>query len=163
MTRDGTVLIRRYGHLPRIFDPRSETTKIQRVPGNDALLYSLNRDSRGAWWIGHGDGMRVYDADLNLKKQFLAPQNFSGLTQYSPPLEDREGNIWFITENGVDRIRESRLTVPDLPALRISFSVAAGAGGEVWVNSNPDLGSRGPRALGIGALARPLSRVSWRR
>jgi signal transduction histidine kinase/ligand-binding sensor domain-containing protein len=149
VTRDGNVIMRKYGQTPQLFDPGSEKTTPLRLPGKAALVYSLNRDSRDAWWIGYGDGMRLYDADFHLKKQLLAPQNFSGLGQYVIPLEDREGNIWFITENGVDRIRETRLTLPDMPARRIHFSVTAGTGGEVWVNSNTEMDTGAPRAFAI--------------
>jgi signal transduction histidine kinase/streptogramin lyase len=156
VTADGMVIMRRYGQAPQVFDPHSETTKTLRLPGDGALVYSLNRDSRNAWWIGHGDGMYLYDAGFHLKKRLLAPHNFSGVAQYARPFEDREGNIWFVTENGIDRVRETRLTVPEMPTRRINFSVTAGADGEIWIGSNTDVNIGAPLAFAIAPDGRRI-------
>ena len=40
---------------------------------------------------------------------------------------DGEGNLWFMTENGVDRVRETRLSVQEMPTGSTDFSITAGA------------------------------------
>jgi signal transduction histidine kinase/streptogramin lyase len=47
-------------------------------------------------------------------------------------LEDREGDIWVATENGLDRFRRNRFLKSGLPGAGGRYSLATGAGGRVW-------------------------------
>jgi signal transduction histidine kinase/ligand-binding sensor domain-containing protein len=146
---DGKVILMRLSTTHYQFDPVSETATPLRLPDAKADYYSINRDRRNAWWIGLGDGMRMYTPDFKLKKFLPAPQTFSGVAGYVSPFDDREGNLWFMTENGVDRIRETRLTVPEMPFRGMDFSLAAGDHGEVWVSGNTTLYDMAPPAFAI--------------
>jgi signal transduction histidine kinase/ligand-binding sensor domain-containing protein len=153
---DGKVILMRLSTTHYQFDPSTETATPLRLPDAKAEYYSINRDRRNAWWIGLGDGMRMYTPDFKLKKFLPAPQTFSGVAGYVSPFDDREGNLWFMTENGVDRIRETRLTVPEMPFRGMDFSLAAGSHGEVWVSGNTTLYDMAPRAFAIAPDGRRI-------
>ncbi|WP_195763525.1 sensor histidine kinase [Duganella guangzhouensis] len=148
---DGTVIVIKFGETLNLFDPVSETSKPLRLPETGVMPYSVHRDRRNAWWIGLGDGMRVYTPDFKLKKQLLAPFGFSAVRVFRAPFDDREGNLWFMTENGVDRIRESRLSVQDMPTGSTDFSITAGPDGEVWISSHSSLDPISPPTFAIAA------------
>ena len=154
---DGKVILMRLSTTHYQFDPATETATPLRLPNAKAEYYSINRDRRNAWWIGLGDGMRMYAPDFALKKFLPAPQTFSGVAGYVSPFDDREGNLWFMTENGVDRIRETRLTVPDLPFRGMDFGLAAGDHGEVWISGNTTLYDMAPPAFAIAPDGRRIA------
>jgi signal transduction histidine kinase/ligand-binding sensor domain-containing protein len=49
------------------------------------------------------------------------------------PFEDRDGNVWVATLNGLERFRETKLTPLQLPPPLIPPSVVAAPGGAVWI------------------------------
>lgn len=49
------------------------------------------------------------------------------------PFEDRDGNVWVATVDGLERFRETKLTPMQLPPPIIPPSVVAAAGGAVWI------------------------------
>jgi len=49
---------------------------------------------------------------------------------------DREGNIWFATQNGIDRFRESNFYAQPLPDGIHDAAIAPGPHGSVWVGSS---------------------------
>lgn len=63
--------------------------------------------------------------------QFDASSQLSAV-QVESMLEDREGNLWFATQGGLDRYRENRLTAAHLPASFGVYTMASDAGGAVW-------------------------------
>ncbi|WP_130300880.1 MULTISPECIES: sensor histidine kinase [unclassified Duganella] len=154
---DGKVLIFRFGKPTRLYDPATDSVTVPRLPTTVATPYSVHRDRRNAWWIGQGDGLHLYSPDLQLKKQLLAPHDFSAVRVYRPPLEDREGNLWFITENGVDRIRETRLLPQEMPAGSTDFSLTPGPDGEVWISSHSSKDPISPPTFAIAADGRRIA------
>jgi signal transduction histidine kinase/ligand-binding sensor domain-containing protein len=148
---DGSVVLKRFGQTPRIFDPVTETATPLQMPAAIPTPVAIHRDRRNAWWIATGNGVQLYDLNFQAKQLLLAPQSFSGTGVYTTPLNDREGNLWFATENGVDRIRNSRLTLQPLPPFYADFIVTAGADGEVWVGSNSTKETIAPNAFAIAA------------
>ncbi|SDG19348.1 MULTISPECIES: triple tyrosine motif-containing protein [unclassified Duganella] len=157
LTADGKLLVFRFGYPVRLFDPVTESSTPLRLPDMGVPPYSVHRDRRNAWWIGPGDGMRLYNPELQLHKQFKAPHDFSAVRIFRPPFDDREGNLWFLTENGVDRIRETRLTVQDMPAGSTDFSITAGPDGEVWISSHSSLDPYSPPTFAIAADGRRIA------
>jgi signal transduction histidine kinase/ligand-binding sensor domain-containing protein len=151
MSADGKVITFKFGETPQLFDPVAQNLTALRLPQLDAPPYSVHRDRRNGWWIGHGDGMRLYTPDMQLQQQFLAPHDFSSQRVFRAPLDDREGNLWFMTENGLDRIRESRLSVQDMPAFSTDFSIIAGPEGEVWISAHSSRDPISPPTFAVAA------------
>jgi signal transduction histidine kinase len=64
-------------------------------------------------------------------RPIVAPGQISG-NAAEQVLEDREGNIWIATENGLDRYQAQRLHPSGLNSAGASMSIAADADGGVW-------------------------------
>ena len=141
--------------LPGV-DPRSLGPEIQ--VGSFGLVF----DREGGLWVTSlGDGIRRVpyvdrfrgrkigqfsnDAEIFTEKE--------GLTgDYSPTaLEDREGNIWIGTSNGLDRFRESDIVPVRFPPGYQDFGLVAGEGGDVWTATS----NRGASRI-RGGMAAPV-------
>ena len=107
--------------------------------GSQGILF----DNEGALWITSvGDGLRRSPAPELLKgpiKEFsTAVESFAakdGLSDdfVSPILQDREGNIWVGTNNGLDRFRKTNLMPVVFPFKPREPVWVAGDAGDVWV------------------------------
>jgi PAS domain S-box-containing protein len=117
----------------------SDETEIR--VGSQGILF----DHSGALWITTlGDGLRRSSAPGLLRGQIrersTAVESFTekdGLTDdvASPILQDREGDIWVGTTNGLDRFRKTNV-VPLVLPFKPRFAVlAAGNAGDVWVQN----------------------------
>ncbi|USX28534.1 histidine kinase [Oxalobacteraceae bacterium OTU3CINTB1] len=157
VTDNGEVIVFKFGETTQLFEPVAETLTPLRLPQLDVPPYSVHRDRRNAWWIGSGDGMRLYTPDMQLKKQFVAPHDFSSMRVFRAPFDDREGNLWFISENGLDRIRETRLTEQDMPAFSTDFSITTGADGEVWISAHSSRYPVFPPTFAVAADGRRIA------
>ena len=101
--------------------------------------YELLFDREGSLWIASDDGVhRVSFPELKVGKIVQLSQTAEvfthrGLTSETPipVLEDREGNIWVGTDNGLDRFRASNLVPITLFPGRIPTLVGGEPGG-VW-------------------------------
>jgi PAS domain S-box-containing protein len=107
--------------------------------GSQGILF----DNGGALWITSiGDGLRRFPAPELLRgqtKEFsTALESFTARDGLSDDyvrtiLQDREGNIWVGTSNGLDRFRKTNL-VPVVLPFKLNQSVwVAGDAGDVWV------------------------------
>jgi signal transduction histidine kinase/ligand-binding sensor domain-containing protein len=107
--------------------------------GSEGILF----DNDGALWITSiGDGLRRSPAPDLLKgsiKEFSkAVESFTardGLSDnyVATILQDREGNIWVGTNNGLDRFRKTNLVPVVLPFKPQQAVLAAGDDGDAWV------------------------------
>jgi signal transduction histidine kinase/ligand-binding sensor domain-containing protein len=109
--------------------------------------YGILFDREGDLWISTlGDGLRRSRAPLLLKgepiKEFSdALEHFTakeGLTSdyCSPPFEDREGNIWVGTRDGLDEFRDTPLVPILSPTGTIQIAIAPDEMGYVWATTN---------------------------
>ncbi len=99
-------------------------------------------DNDGALWITSlGDGLRRSPApDLlrgRIKEFSTAVESFTARNGLSDDfvrtiLQDREGNIWVGTNNGLDRFRKTNLVPVTLP-FKQDAVLAAGDAGDAWV------------------------------
>ncbi|QBI02301.1 sensor histidine kinase [Pseudoduganella albidiflava] len=131
--KDGQVLINSRAHGLRLFDPASGRLAPFQLRNGGLPMHTYTVDHRGRLWVNTGDALQLLDEARRPLQQFMPANGFSGKTM-TTALTDREGNLWFATENGVDRVREPRLATIALPTgLTGPPGVVAGDDGAVWV------------------------------
>ena len=117
-----------------------------KLPG-PGQIGPLMFDHDGSLWIGTRDGvLRAADPDrlpppdpdgaptLSAGSRFTRADGLSGDSALAI-FEDREGNVWVSTSDGVDRFRADKLVRVPLPHGLLYPSLAAAPGGGVWVAS----------------------------
>jgi PAS domain S-box-containing protein len=120
-------------------DKRQPADETEIRVGSQGILF----DNKGALWITSlGDGLRRAPAPELLKGRIkglsTAIESFTakdGLSDdiVSPILQDREGNIWVGTNNGLDRFRKTNLVPVAFPFKPHQPVWVAGDAGDVWV------------------------------
>ena len=127
-------------------DSDAPPPRMPRIPGPGSIG-PLLFDNSGALWVGASDGvLRITDPDrfpaldaggepqLAPESRFTRADGLSGNAVLAG-FEDREGNIWVSTSDGIDRFRLDKLTRTLLPPDLLYPSLAAAPGGGVWVGS----------------------------
>ncbi|SEN51023.1 Histidine kinase [Duganella sp. CF517] len=151
---DGKVLMVSAQHKMWLYDPDSGAVTPLNWPADLIVPLSVTLDARGAIWIGTGQGMQLLGPDLRPLRTFAAPHQFTGKMAYTD-LSDREGNLWFVTEEGVDRIRVARLNSIEMPPRMMgALNVVAGGDGTVWIGNTPTTGNFNDNSFTIGADGR---------
>ncbi len=140
---DGTIWVADIGrsaHPVRRSGERSPTTEVQ--VGATSVLF----DRKGTLWVGSaGDGLRrIADperiaghrvAEFGPEAEaFTTHDGLSGDYVISG-LEDREGNIWFVTARGLDRFREGAFTPVSVPHPDFARFVVATSDGALWTSA----------------------------
>ncbi|NGZ88134.1 sensor histidine kinase [Duganella aceris] len=121
-------------------------------------------DDRGAVWVNTDAGLVLLGPDMRPMRTFSGLNNLSGKQVYNT-LNDREGNLWLTTENGVDRIRESRLTAIQLPErMSRAMTIQPDQDGTVWISNHKTNGDYDVDTFGMkpnGAhVDSPLSNIT---
>ena len=138
LTADGAggLLIATQTGIRRFVNGRSSDFPLPGTSGLHMTPSLLHRDRDGGLWIGTSDRGIVHmhqgKSDRFTRSDGLSSDHVS----YS--LEDREGNIWVATSNGLDRFRE--FAVPTFSVAQglsnsIVGSISATDGG-LWVSGN---------------------------
>src|SRR6266850_1515203 len=133
----GGLLVATRGGVKRLVDGRTEAIPL---PGVAVTPYirTLHRDRDGGLWMGTSDAGLLH-LHAGRVDRFTKDDGLSGDDVGAPaPFEDREGNIWVASKNGLDRFRE--WAVPTLSANQgLSsnpiYAVAAGSDGAVWLST----------------------------
>jgi signal transduction histidine kinase len=125
------------GTLPKC---PSEGPLVFKISGPDRLLF----DRLGSLWMTSDTSgvFRVPPAEM-LRKQPIsktshALQKFTskdGLSadDCNPILEDREGNIWVATRDGLDQFRDTALVPISLPTSIFQTAIAPADSGDIWI------------------------------
>lgn len=136
---DGTLLIGWKGGVHKFVDGKTEPYPLSGIDGNFGARRIL-RDRDGGLWIGTGDRGLVHvhhgKADVFGPSDGLTGQNIYSL------FEDREGNIWVSTANGLDHFRDfAVVTVSSKQGLPKGFvgSVLAARDGSIWLSTQGGL------------------------
>ncbi|HWS87675.1 MAG TPA: two-component regulator propeller domain-containing protein [Pyrinomonadaceae bacterium] len=132
---DGTLLINRQGGLQRFADGKTEPYPLSSTVGQFQAKRLL-RDGDGGLWVGTQDRgllhVRRGRADAFAPSDGLTGENVYDL------FEDREGNIWVATTNGLDRFRDFAVATfgvsQGLPSSIVGAVLAAGDG-SVWLST----------------------------
>jgi len=132
---DGGLLITMHSGIKHLVQGKSEVFPFPGA-GRDLAPYCMLRDREGTLWIGTvGQGLlRVLQGRTDQFTQFdgLSSNNILALS------EDREGNIWVVTTNGLDRFRDfpfPAISVKQGLSNAVLGPVLADVGGGVWIGS----------------------------
>ncbi len=135
--REGTIWAATAGGLKRIEGERVVTVSISEPQPEIAALLP-DRDG-GLWIATRGQGLlRLYQGHVH---RFSHQDGLSG-DAVNCLLEDREGNIWAGTNNGIDRFHEFPVTTLSGEGGIVRGpvgSVAAGTDGSVWAGTTKGL------------------------
>lgn len=132
---DGALLIARQGGIHRFADGRTEAYPLSGAVGQFRAKWLL-RDGDGGMWIGTNDRglLHVYQGRADA---FASADGLTGENVYAL-FEDREGNIWVATTNGLDRFRDFTVATfgesQGLPGSNVKSVLAAGDG-SVWFST----------------------------
>ncbi len=101
--------------------------------GPQAVDFKFDRD--GAMWIAtSGEGLHRIRTPNGAIETYRASDGLSS-DVVEGLLEDREGNMWVVTANGLDRFRHSHMVSVPLPAEYRRLTLAPAENGDVWVGS----------------------------
>jgi ligand-binding sensor domain-containing protein/signal transduction histidine kinase len=136
---DGALFIVVRDGIRQLVDGKA---KAYQLPGAGRPLQPIRllRDRNGGLWIGTADRgiLHVHQGrtDLFARSDGLSGDFIQGL------FEDREGNIWVATSNGLDRFRDFAVrTISVKQGLSNAFvwSVLAASDGSVWLGTRDGL------------------------
>jgi len=135
---DGTLLIAMGGGVARFVDGKTELSYPFPDPVRQFHGFRVLRDRDGGLWVGTlGPGLiHVHEG----KTDVLAPSDGLSGETVSTLLEDREGNIWVATKNGLDRFRD--FAVATFSVNRGSSGtgpVLAARDGSIWLDTDDGL------------------------
>lgn len=124
--------------IVRVTPTAAGSVSVSAHPGRfSTMVFDLD----GGLWIGTtGDGIRYVPApgesagDDAHWPRFAGAQGLSGEV-VGAALRDREGNLWFGTNAGLDRFRQPELAKAGFPAAAYNFALAVDAEGAVWAGS----------------------------
>ena len=147
-TADGQLLVGiRGGGIKRMagdklvpYPVRSATPPHQLIADRDVKSNKLLRARDGGLWIG-SEGLGLLHLQDGKADTFTRADGLSGNIACSL-FEDREGNIWFGSDKGLDRFRKLPVTTISTPQglpNEGTKSVLATADGSVWVATNDGL------------------------
>lgn len=133
---DGKVLINSDERGMKMFDPERGQLAPFLLRNGGAPMRGYYTDRRaGGLWVATGTALQLLDADGRIVRQLTTAAGFSGQTLHATHT-DREGNVWFATENGVDRVRQARLSTVTLPpGFGSALGLTPGDGGAIWIGN----------------------------
>jgi ligand-binding sensor domain-containing protein len=119
--------------LQRVIDGRLQAFDTPAFRGSSLVVVALHVDREGSIWIGTYDRgvYRIYGERVD---HFDRTNGLSG-DSISDLAEDREGNVWVVTTEGVDRFADTPVTswsvAEGLCSTEVS-SVVASRDGSIW-------------------------------
>src|SRR6266851_1278133 len=135
---DGALLIATEGGIRRLVDGKAEAYSLPGAGPQGFKPLRMLRDRNGGLWIGTTDRglLHVHQGRTDV---FAQSDGLSG-DYINKFFEDREGNIWVATVNGLDRFRD--FAVPTISVRQglsnaIVWSVLGARDGSVWLGT-PD-------------------------
>jgi signal transduction histidine kinase/ligand-binding sensor domain-containing protein len=152
----GAMLFLTSSGIQQLIDGDAKEVPLPNLPATFRLNVIL-RDREGALWIGtRGQGLlHIHDGRVD---SFGVTNGLSGDRVWHL-FEDREGNIWVTTDQGLDRFRTlASTTYSALQGVNGSMaSVLAGRDGNLWLSTTSGLYKR---QSGYFTVYRPEHRLS---
>jgi signal transduction histidine kinase/ligand-binding sensor domain-containing protein len=136
---DGGILVTKNSGITKLRNGKAEPYPLP--SGLEFSPGALFRDHDGGLWIGaviDRGLLHVHDGRMDL---FTRSDGLSG-NAVSSLLEDREGNIWVVTVDGLDRFRDFPVTTISVQQGLSSHAVnaiLAGRDGSLWLGTNEGL------------------------
>jgi ligand-binding sensor domain-containing protein len=135
---DGALLVATEGGITRLVDGKAEAYSLPGTGSQHFKPLRMHRDRDGALWIGTTDRglLHVHQGRTDV---FAQADGLSG-DYINKLFEDREGNVWVATVNGLDRFRD--FAVPTISVRQglsnaIVWSVLGARDGSIWLGT-PD-------------------------
>ena len=121
----------------------SEVPPVVEISSANGVFVDRNRglwittDTSGVVRIPHPERLkdRVISTTSGALQKFNSKDGL-GADDCSFVLEDREGNIWVATRDGLDQFRDTALVPVALPTSLIRVGIAPAGGGDIWVNGS---------------------------
>ena len=135
-TDDGEILIAKTSGITKLRNGKTESYPLP--AGLQFAPHKLLRDRHGGLWIGALRDRGLLHIHEGRTDSFSQPEGLSGESVNSI-FEDREGNIWVATIDGLDRFREFAIpTFTDKQGFssRGLFSILAGRDGSLWLGAS---------------------------
>jgi PAS domain S-box-containing protein len=96
----------------------------------------ITTDTSGVFRVSHPERLREGPvAETSDELQSFSSKDGLSADNCTPVLEDREGNIWVATRDGLDQFRDTALASVLLPTSFSRISIAPADGGDIWVGS----------------------------
>ncbi|HEV2863726.1 MAG TPA: two-component regulator propeller domain-containing protein [Pyrinomonadaceae bacterium] len=133
---DGALLVGRQGGIQRFADGKTEAYPLSGAVGQFRAKRLL-RDADGGLWIGTQD-RGVVHVRQGRADAFASSDGLTGENVYDI-FEDREGNVWVATINGLDRFRDFAVATFDERhglSSTIVGAVLAANDGSVWFSTS---------------------------
>ena len=134
---DGGILIARHGGITKLRNGKSEAYPLPA----EFQPHRLLRDHDGGLWIGALVDKGLLHIHDGRTDRFTQADGLSGRSVTSF-FEDREGNIWVATAEGLDRFRDFAIPTFSEPQGLSSggiFSVLAARDGSLWLGTSDGL------------------------
>jgi Two component regulator propeller len=149
-TDDGALLISMPGGIKRIVNGNAEATYPFPASIQPARAFSLLRDRDGGLWVGTAASGLVHVHQGNTDV-FAQSDGLSDDTIYKL-FEDREGNIWVVTPEGLDRFRDTAVASfsrkQGLSNSRVQ-SILPSRDGSIWLSTTGGVNRLGGNTITV--------------
>jgi ligand-binding sensor domain-containing protein len=134
---DGVLLLSRPGGITRFVDGSMEMAYPFPTSKKQFDFSHQLRDRDGGLWLGSSTGGGLVHIHQDRTDTFASSDGLSG-DQVSALFEDREGNIWVATTEGLDRFREipvASFSAQQGLSTAQADSVLAARDGSIWIGT----------------------------
>lgn len=138
-TDDGGILVAKTSGITKLRNGKTEAYTLP--PALQFVPHMLLRDRNGGLWIGALRDRGLLHVHEGRTDSFSQPDGLSG-ESVNAIFEDREGNVWVATIDGLDRFRDFAIpTFSDRQGFssRGIFSVLAASDGSLWLGASDGL------------------------
>ncbi len=135
-TPDGRVWASEPGGrgMQLLYAPPGSKAVVPDMSATDSIKFLF--DNAGNLWTGadEGVGLLTFESGKTTVREFTVQQGLTG-ADVSALYQDREGNIWIATFEGLDQFRPRRVQELQLaPMLTFGAPLLAGTHGDVWID-----------------------------